>query len=151
MQKSRTYTHSRCCTETTVDGPVLRAVSDPLAGMQLTYCVECEAQFPVAEFSWSDTDELISTYYARHREKATAADLWWCGNGGLAFLAGVGFLAGIILGIIICVTVSWLLGLIAGIILAIVGAIVGAVVRETLVLQSILKRVCGVDDTRKLR
>ena len=126
-------------------------MSDPLAGMRTTYCVSCEDQFPVSEFSWSDTDERISDYYARHRKNATALDLWWCGNGGLAFLAGIGFLAGAIFGIILGVMMSWLIGLVTGTVLAIVGAIVGVVMREVLFSKSIVKRVCGVDDTRMLR
>jgi hypothetical protein len=151
MKDSRSYTHVRCRTETTVDGPEFRAMSDPMAGMRTTYCAECEDQFPVSEFAWSDTKELISDYYARHRKTATASDLWWCGNGGLAVLAGIGALAGVILGIILCLTTSWLIGLITGVVLAIAGTVSGVATRETLVSQRIVKRVCGVDDTRMLR
>ena len=151
MNQSRTYLHRRCRTETTVDGPEFRAMSDPLAGMRTTYCVKCEQQFPVDEYVWSDTNELISAYYARHRKKATAADLWWCGNGGLAFLAGIGILTGLVVGVILAVNVSLLIGLITGLVLSIVGAIIGVVMRETIFSRSIVRRVCGVDDTRMLR
>lgn len=151
MQESRTYTHSRCHTQTTVDGPEFRAMSDPLAGMRTTYCVKCEDQFPVSDFSWSDTNELISKYYARHGKTATASDVWWCGNGGLAFLVGIGFFAGVLFGVGLGTFTSWLTGLIAGSVLAIVGAIVGLVMRETFFSRRITKRVCGVDDTRMLR
>jgi hypothetical protein len=126
-------------------------MSDPMAGMRTTYCVDCEDQFPVTEFAWSDTNELISDYYARHRKSASASDLWWCGNGGLAFLAGVGAVAGIILGIILGATTSWLIGLITGAVLAMTGAILGVVTREKLLSRRIVKRVCGVNDTRMLR
>jgi len=151
MQESRVYKHSRCDTETRVDGPEFRAMSDPMAGMLTTYCVNCADQFPVAEFAWSDTNELISEYYARHRKTATGSDLWWCGNGGLALLAGLGLLSGIILGILLGSMTSWLIGTIAGIVLAIAGAIVGVVIREKQFSRRIVKRVCGVDDTRMLR
>ncbi|XZE36069.1 hypothetical protein SH501x_001621 [Pirellulaceae bacterium SH501] len=151
MNNSRTYLHRRCRTETTVDGGEFQAMSDPLAGMRTTYCVKCDQQFPVDEYEWSDTNELISAYYARYRKKATAADLWWCGNGGLAFLAGIGVLTGAILGIILGVKVSLVVGLIAGFVLSIAGAIVGVVVRETILSRSIVRRVCGVKDTRMLR
>ncbi|TWU32671.1 hypothetical protein Q31b_58290 [Novipirellula aureliae] len=151
MQDSRSYTHTRCRTDTTVEGPEFRAMSDPMAGMRSTYCVKCEDQFPVTEFAWSDTNELISNYYARHRKAASASDLWWCGNGGLAVLAGLGSVAGIILGIILGVTTTWLIGLVTGILLAITGAILGLVARETLFSRRIVKRVCGVNDTRMLR
>lgn len=151
MQDSRTYLHSRCRTETTVDGPEFRAMSDPLAGMRTTYCVHCEDQFPVSEFAWSDTNELISNYYARHLKNAKPADLWWCGNGGLAVLATVGLGLGMLLGVALGVATSWLIGLVAAILLAIGGAIAGVVVRETLFSRRIVKRVCGVDDTRALQ
>lgn len=150
MQDSRTYKHGKCGTETTVDGPEFRAMSDPMAGMLTTYCVKCADQFSVTEFAWSDTNELISDYYARHRKTATGTDLWWCGNGGLALLAAIGLFAGIILGILLGLMTSWLIGVIAGIVLAIAGAITGVVIREKMFSKRIVKRVCGVDDTRML-
>ena len=148
---SRIYLHRTCRTETTVDGADFCNMSNPMAGMRTTYCVKCEQQFPVDEYVWSDTNELISDYYARYRKKATAADLWWCSNGGLAFLAGIGSLTGAILGIVIGVNLSLPIGLIAGFVLSIVGAIVGVVIRETMFSPSIVRRVCGVYDTRTLR
>ena len=151
MQESRSYTHNQCRTETTVEGPEFSAMSDPMARMRTTYCVECGDHFPVAEFAWSDTNEVISDYYARHRKSANASDIWWCGNGGLATLVGIGLVVGVILGIITGLTTTWLFGLIAVVVLAITGAILGVIARESIFSRRIVKRVCGVDDTRMLR
>lgn len=126
-------------------------MSDPLAGMRTTYCVKCEDQFPVSEFAWSDTNELISNYYARHRKNASASDLWWCGNGGLALLMGLGFMAGVVSGVVLGLMTSGLIGVISGTVLALAGAIAGAVLRENFFARRITKRVCGVSDTRLLR
>lgn len=151
MRESRTYTHRRCRTQTTVDGPEFRAISDPMAGMRTTYCGKCEDQFPVAEFLWTDTNEPIGDYYTRHRKNASPSDLWWCGNGGLATLVGLGVAIGIGWGVILSVLFSWLIGLIAGVVLAIAGAAAGLVLRETLISPRITERVCGDADTRSLR
>lgn len=151
MQDSRTYTHSKCGTQTTVDGPAFRAVSDPMAGMRTTYCSSCDDQFPVSEYVWSDTDELISDYYSRYRKNASQSDIWWCGNGGLALLVGDGVCVGILLGIGVGLLTNLVLGLIAGVVLAVAGAAGGLFVRETIFSPRITQRVCGVADTRLLR
>lgn len=151
MRNARDYTHQLCQTETEISGPEFRAMSDPLADMKMTYCTYCDDHFPVNEFAWSDTNELISAYYARHRKRATSSDMWWCGNAGLFLLASLGLLAGIITGILLAMATSWLVGLIVGFVLALIGAITGMVVREKIVCPQIYRRVWGIADTRSLR
>lgn len=126
-------------------------MSDPLAGMQTTYCENCGDQYPVEEFAWSDTDEVISAYYARHRAKATPGDMWWCGNGGLAVLAAVGLLGGIVIGVGAGMATTFFVGLAVGVVGSLLGAIAGVLLRESFVAPRIARRVCGVDDTRSLQ
>ncbi len=151
VSESRAYLHERCKTETEIGGPEFHALSDPLANMRQTYCAECDRMFPLSEFHWADTRERIPDYYTRHGSKATAADRFLCTNGGLSLLAGGGFLAGIACGVPVGLKAGWFWGTAAAVGLGLVGALLGLVVRETLVSPRILRRVCGVDDTRRLR
>ncbi|MGB7342693.1 MAG: hypothetical protein WBD20_00620 [Pirellulaceae bacterium] len=150
-RESRCYTHAKCKVETEVSGGEFRAMADPLAEMNRTFCGECEDMFPLEEFVWSDTKEPILAYYERHGRKASDNDRLFCSNKGLLALGGAGLFIGFILGTAVCVTVGGLTGIFIAAFMALVGAVAGVIVRETVVAPKILQRVCGTSDPRDLK
>ncbi|QDT13925.1 hypothetical protein [Planctomycetes bacterium K23_9] len=149
--ESRCYTHKKCSAETEVSGPEFHAMSDPLAGMNRTFCSQCEDMFSIDEFVWTDTGESIPDYYQRHGRKASDTDRMLCSNQGLLALGGAGLFIGFMIGTAVCLTIGGLTGIFIAAFLALVGAVGGVIFREAVVTPKILQRVCGVSDTRQLK
>lgn len=150
-RESRAYTHLKCKTQTEVSGGEFRALSDPLASMQETVCIQCGDFFPLSEFAWSDTSEKITDYYKRHGKSATDIDRFLCSTPGLGFLAGAGFFLGVMFGVLLYFAIGGIAGFVVALILGLVGAVAGVVAREAVVSPKILQRVCGDTDTRNLQ
>jgi len=128
-------------------------LSDPLSATTHTWCNPCNNFFPLSEFEWTDTGEKISDYYERHSSKASSMERLLYGN---KFLRVVMVAAFIGCGVLAFVALSNMnMGRVTALVGAIVGAIVGAGLTGAVIvygLQSfIMRRVCGVSDTRLLQ
>ncbi len=148
--ESRVYTHQRCHSETEVSGPEFKALSDPLADMQKTWCCECSDHFVLNEFTWTDTDEKITDYYDRHSRKASSTDRFLCSTNCLLILAVGGLLIGVVCGVLIGNAAGWLWGTISAVVLGLIGGVAGCIFREAVIAPRVLQRVCGVTDSRHL-
>jgi len=147
----RSYRHSRCDQETVVSGQSFEVVSNPMSSMDRTFCSSCGAMFPIGEFAWADTKETISDYYSRHGSRATALERFLCSKTLMVALI-----------LVSAVTTSagmyFLFGndkLAVRILMTLFGVMVGAFVGMAIFLSAfanpIKRRVCGVNDTRRLR
>lgn len=147
----RVYRHTRCEQETVVSGQSFEVVSNPMSSMERTFCTPCGAMFPIHEFAWIDTGEAISDYYARHSSSATPLQRFLCSKtfmvavilvGAVATSAGMYFLF-----------VNNKLGvrLFMALFGVIVGAFVGMAIFQSAFANPIKRRVCRVDDTRRLQ
>lgn len=150
VPESRSYRHVKCGEETVVSGQSFETVSNPMSSMEQTYCSSCEQMFPIAEFVWSDTEETIADYYARHSEQATPTQRFLCSKKFMCAVIGT-------VSVLLAIGAFLLLGgqgaLVRsiGVIAALViGAIAGMAVFLNVFANPITKRVCGVDDTRIL-
>ena len=151
VPESRTYRHTKCGAETVVSGGSFSVVSNPLADMTRTWCTPCNAFFPVSEYVWADTDEKIVDYYNRHSTKATAFDRFLCSKVFLIVSVVFGALVGIAIGY--AFTRNGALGqrlLVSGF-LAFIGVFAAAALNISVVSKAVVKRVCGVADTRRLK
>ena len=111
----------------------------------------CNAFFPVSEYVWADTDEKIVDYYNRHSTKATAFDRFLCSKVFLIVSVVFGALVGIAIGY--AFTRNGALGqrlLVSGF-LAFIGVFAAAALNISVVSKAVVKRVCGVADTRRLK
>ena len=126
---SRTYVHLNCQTSTEVSGPEFSALSDPLIGMERTFCTGCDGMFPLDEFAWADTKERIPDYYARHAGQVSAFGRAVGSRTGLFLVTGLG---AIVLGVL-------------------VGVVVGFAVPEFVIKPATIRSAFGVSDTRMLR
>lgn len=147
---SRTYRHMKCDEETVVAEESFSALSNPMSGIDKTMCSICAAMFPVSEFEWSDTNEKISDYYARHSKDATERERFLCSKNFMMIV------------ILLCVITTafgfyYLVKdedtMVQGICVftgLVVGAVIGANVFERIFEKPITKKVCGVSDTRVL-
>lgn len=151
IPESRTYRHEKCNTETVVSGQAFEALSDPLSDMSRTWCNTCEAFFPLSDYVWSDTGERITDYYARHGARATRVERFLCSRAFLVFCLVVGFVAGAILGFLLFRNDGWLLMLLMTAFTGVVGVIVLGSLKEFFLGKLIVRRVCGVRDTRLLK
>jgi len=151
VPESRAYRHSRCLQETLVAGQSFEVVSNPMSSMERTLCSACGAMFPIAEFTWADTGETLSDYYARHTRNATPTQ---------RFLCSKKFMVAVIAGCAIPVAVGayafvapndWLTRVIIVAGGLMIGAVIGMAIFVSGVASPITRKVCGVSDTRMLR
>jgi ABC-type glycerol-3-phosphate transport system permease component len=149
--ESRTYRHTKCGAETVVSGDALSVVSNPLADMTRTWCTPCNAFFPVSEYVWADTDEKIVDYYARHSTKATAVDRFLCSKVFLILSVILGAIVGIVVGFVLARNAGWGQRLLVAGFLAFLGVFAAAALNVSVISKVIVKRVCGVADTRALK
>ena len=151
VPESRAYRHSKCGAETVVSGESFSAVSNPLADMTRTWCTSCNAFFPVSEYVWDDTGEKLVDYYNRHSTRATAFDRFLCSRLFLIVSVVIGALVGVAVGY--ALTRNGALGqrLLASGFLAFVGIFAAAALNVSVISKVIVKRVCGVADTRTLK
>jgi hypothetical protein len=148
---SRVYRHTKCGAETLVSGNAFSVVSNPLADMTRTWCTPCNAFFPVAEYVWADTDERIVDYYARHSTKASKVDRFLCSKVFLIVSVLVGAIAGGVIGYLLTSNGGWGQRVLATGGLAFVGVFAAAALNVSVIGPLIVKRVCGVADTRTLK
>ncbi|NND95787.1 MAG: hypothetical protein HKN47_00490 [Pirellulaceae bacterium] len=151
VPESRSYTHTKCNEATEVSGQAFELVSNPMSSMEQTMCSTCGAMFPISEFAWSDTNESLSDYYARHTANATDRQRFLCSK---TFMMAV-------IGVAAIITASAAYAIVANDDLLtrsictaggfFVGAIIGMAIFVSGFANPIKRKVCGVSDTRLLR
>lgn len=57
----RRYIHSKCGTETTMSQAIAETYARNPKFYGATFCVTCRDHFPVAKFTWTDTDEVVGS------------------------------------------------------------------------------------------
>lgn len=151
IPESRTYRHQKCNGETVVSGQAFEALSDPLSDMSRTWCSTCNAFFPLSDYAWADTGERITDYYSRHSARASGVERFLCSRAFLVISAVIGFLVGAIAGFIGFRNSGWTVMLFMTVFVGVIGVVVFASVKEFLLGKLIVRRVCGVRDTRMLK
>lgn len=150
VPESRAYRHLQCGNDTVVSGQAFEVVSNPMSSMERTQCSTCGSMFPITDFAWSDTQENLADYYARHSSSATPMQRLLCSKRfmvALVLLAALPTAAacfylvrnGSILAKVICLFTG-----------LVIGAFIGATVFLQAFAEPIKRKVCGVSDTRQL-
>jgi hypothetical protein len=148
---SRTYVHSQCGLETTVSGQAFEVVSNPMSSMEQTQCSICGKMDPITEFTWADTGETLSDYYARHTQNASDFQRLLCSKKfmvGLISLAAAFCAFGTYL-LVANDNLSTRLICVAGGLM--IGAFIGMAIFISGIANPITRKVCGVKDTRNLK
>lgn len=151
IPESRSYRHSRCQQETVVGGQSFEVVSNPMSSMEQTMCSACNGMFPIAEYAWADTGELLSDYYARHTVNATPLQRFLCSK---TFMVGIIAISAIVVAAASYVMVAndnWFARLICVAGGLMIGAFIGMAIFVSGIANPIKRNVCGVSDTRLLR
>ena len=149
IPESRVYRHLQCGTQTVISGQAFEVASNPLSDMTRTWCNQCNAFFPVADYEWSDTGEKISDYYARHSARATALERFLCSKRFMIICAVAGFILGAVGGYFLFRNQRLWLQILMVPFVGGVGTFIAAAIYLMLG-KPITKRVCGVSDTRVL-
>jgi hypothetical protein len=56
-----TYLHGRCVTSTTMGHKLAETYARKPSFYGATFCCHCKAHFPVSEFTWEHTDEIVGS------------------------------------------------------------------------------------------
>jgi hypothetical protein len=151
IPESRAYRHLPCKQETLVSGQSFEVVSNPMSSMERTMCSTCGAMFPIDEFAWTDTNETLADYYARHTQHATPPQRFLCSKTFMVALIAVCAIATAIGGYAIVANDNWLARVIMVAGGLMVGAFIGMSIFVSGIAGPITRKVCGVKDTRMLR
>jgi hypothetical protein len=151
IPESRPYRHRNCNEETVVSGQHFEVLSDPLSGMTRTWCNTCNDFFPLADFEWSDTSERITDYCSRHSARATRLERFLSSRMFLTISLIFGFLAGAIGGFVLFRAKGGVLLIVMTVFVGVIGVIVFGSLKEFFLGKLIVRRVCGVSDTRMLK
>lgn len=150
VPESRAYRHIKCGQETVVSGEAFSVASNPLADMTRTWCSPCSSFFPVSEYVWADTGERIVDYYTRHSTKATALERFLCSKKFLILSVVLGLLVGASVGYVFVRNGGLGQKVVVPGVLGFVGVFIAAAINVSVISKVIVKRVCGVADTRTL-
>ena len=122
-----------------------------MSSMEQTVCSNCGGMYPISEFSWADTGETISAYYARHTTDASDVQRFLCSKRLMV----------VVIGIAAIVTACGCYALVANDDLVtrlicvagglMIGAMIGMAIFVLGFANPIKRKVCGVSDTRVLR
>jgi hypothetical protein len=151
IPESRSYRHHKCNAETVVDGQHFEVLSDPLSGMTRTWCNTCDDFFPLADFEWSDSGERITDYCSRHSARATRVERFLSSRMFLTISLVFGFLVGAIGGFMLFRGKGGVLMAVMTIFVGVIGVILFGSLKEFFLGKLIVRRVCGVSDTRVLK
>jgi hypothetical protein len=149
IPEARAYRHLQCGADTVVSGQSFEVASNPLSDMTRTWCIQCNAFFPVSDFAWSDTGEKISDYYSRHSARASPSQRFLCSKKFMIVCAVAGLILGGVAGYFLFRSQAlWLqvfmVPFVGGL------GVFGACAIYVELGKLIVKRVCGVSDTRVL-
>lgn len=151
IPESRVYRHLQCGTDTIISGQAFEVASNPLSDMTRTWCNQCNAFFPVSDYEWSDTGEKISDYYSRHSASASSMERFLCSKTFLVASAVIGFLLGAIAGFFLFRNNALWLQVLMIPFLGFIGVFLAAALNVSVIGKMIVRRVCGVQDTRILK
>lgn len=148
---SRVYLHSQCGQPTVVAGQSFEVVSNPMSSMEITFCSDCGKMFPISEFSWIDTGESLSDYYARHTVSATPGQRFLCSKKVMVAIIVLSALtcAAAVYQLVAADDLVTRIVVVAGSLL--IGAFIGMAIFVSGIADPIKRKVCGVSDTRLLR
>ena len=147
---SRTYVHTACEMETEIDDSDFEAIADPISRSSSLMCAHCEDVFPIDDFAWADTGELIVAYYERHSLNVGAvARVLGSRALGIVF-AVVGLAGGGVLAIPAAASIGWMGGTLVGLVCGVIGACAGLLVWDAVLKPAIARRAFGVADCRSL-
>ena len=146
----RTYVHEKCQGLTEARENSFEELSNPLSDVPRTWCSTCNSFGPVSEFAWADTGEKIIDYRARHSARATSLERVFCSRVVWFGTLALALIGGVTGGFVLFADSGWLLKLVmipfTGFVCVI---LIGAVLIEST--KTILWRVCGFRDTRRLK
>jgi hypothetical protein len=151
IPESRSYRHSKCNGVTVVSGQPFEVMSNPLSDMSRTWCSECSSFFPLSEYEWVDSGEEITKYYARHSASASSVERFLCSKKFLVASAVVGFLLGAIGGFFLFRNNALWLKIFMTPFVGFIGVFIAAALNVSVIGKIIVRRVCGVKDTRILK
>jgi hypothetical protein len=150
VPESRAYRHQACGEETVISGDGFEVISNPLGDMSRTWCTKCNAFFPVSDYTWADSGEKITDYWARHSTRATQLERFLCSRAFLLIAVAVGFLAGCIGGYVLFRNADLLVKVLMVPFVGGVGVFAAAALHVSVICKLITRRVCGLSDTRVL-
>jgi len=151
IPESRDYRHIKCNSVTTISGQPFEVMSNPLSDMARTWCTECDSFFPLTEYTWDDTGEAVTAYYARHGAKATPLQRFLCSRKNMLIMAAIGFVLGGVGGYFLFRDDDLWLILLMVPFCGGFGAFGGLAIYISALCEPITRNVCGVKDTRVLR
>jgi hypothetical protein len=151
VPESRSYRHSKCGSETAVSGQGFEVASNPLSDMTRTWCTACNSFFPIAEYEWVDTGESIDRYYARHGARASNFERFLCSKKALLMMVGAGLVVGAIAGFILFRNAGMGTKILMMGALGFAGVFAAAAINVSVISKLVVRRVCGVSDTRVLK
>jgi hypothetical protein len=151
VPESRVYRHLTCGGETTVSGSPFEVITNPLAAMHRTWCGNCNGFFPMDQYAWTDTEEKITDYWARHGARATQLERWLCSKTAMVLSVSIGLVAGLILGYFLFRQKTTGLMIFMTAFMGFLGVFAAAALFVSVITKFIVRRVCGVSDTRAVR
>ncbi|MBC8354331.1 MAG: ammonium transporter [Planctomycetes bacterium] len=151
IPESRTYRHLQCDQETNVSGQPFEVISNPLSDMTRTWCNHCDSFFPLSDYEWADTGENITEYYSRHSASATQLQRFLCSKRFLIILVVVGFILGAVAGFLLFRNDALWLKIVMTPACGFFGVFGAAAVYVSVICNMVVRKVCGVSDTRVLK
>jgi hypothetical protein len=118
--------------------------------MSRTWCNTCQAFVPISDFEWFDTGEKISDYYARHSARVRKLERFLCSKAFLIVCGVTGFLPGAIGGYLRFRNNRLWMQVLMVPFTGFVGLIIVCSLNLLVLEKFIVKRVCGVSDSRLL-
>jgi hypothetical protein len=140
---SRTYIHHSCGSATVVSEEHFTMICDPFRLVTGTFCVACGNHFPLTEFVWADTGEVIADARKRWAEEAPPAVRTLNSATGCWLAFALGAAAGAAIGWVVGNGVGWKVGVGAG-----VGAIAVAILWVGVIVPLVTKQVYDWDPRR---
>lgn len=122
-----------------------------MSGMTRTWCTHCNAHHGIAEYTWSDTDETLADYYARHSASATDVQRFLCSKKFMVTLWIVGFILASIGAFFLFANMKPGMRIVFTPLVGLIGVMVASAVFVSGFANPITKKVCGISDTRRLR
>jgi len=150
IPQSRAYRHLMCESVTVIAEDSFTVISNPLSDMTRTWCTYCDSYFPLSDYEWVDTGENISQYCARHSASASQLQRFLCSKTFWIICAVTGFMSGSIGGFLLFQDDALWLKILMTPMCGLFGVFGGAAVHIDIITKFIVRKVCGVTDTRVL-
>ena len=148
-REARTYRHRVCGGQTTVSGMGLVYATHIFDHPDRTYCDCCNDSFPMHEFMWDDTEEILTDYYSRYAGMFKGMDRFFGSNSVVFVSIAVGTVVGGVAGFLVGRTWGTLITVIASALGVVVVGFVGFVVGAAIV-HRVRQRVLGTAELTSL-